>query len=114
MSRRWSFGDEPTPEAPFAPGRAYCHHCGAAAPAGVPDAHARCAQCHFHLHTCANCMFDHGTGCLLLSPQRWHPSGVHGLDCPDFVWRDDAVAAKLDAQTVAQRRRGQHKPGPDR
>ena len=105
MGTDWSFGDELEIDLPFAPGKAYCHHCGAAAPEGIPGSDLRCTVCHAHLHTCRNCMFDHGMGCLLLSPHRTPTSGVPGQYGPTFVWRDEDTAAGLDRDSVAALRR---------
>jgi len=104
MPTNWDFGDEPTLDLPFAAGDAYCHHCGAPAPEGVPGPHDRCVSCRQHLHVCRNCMFDHGLGCLLPSPYRSPLVGLSGQDCPTFVWRDDDVAASLDVQDLAHLR----------
>ena len=104
MPTNWDFGDEPTLDLPFAAGDAYCHACGAPAPKGMPDPHDRCVSCHRHLRACRNCMFDHGLGCLLLSPHRVPAVGLPGQDCPTFVWRDDDIATQLDEGDVAQLR----------
>ena len=105
MPSEWSFGDEiDADHLPFRPGKAYCHHCGTPAPEETPDPNDRCVTCHLHLHACRNCMFDHGIGCLLLSPHRTPHSGVAGQYCPTFIWRDDEVASSLGPDDIASLR----------
>ena len=89
MNSTWSFGDD-VPLGPlFRPGEPCCYHCGSPAPEGVPDFHARCQVCGFHLHTCPNCMFYNGLGCLILEPAIWSDTTVMGKFCPSFNWRQD-------------------------
>ena len=89
MGYDWSFNDDETLESLFKPGVPRCYHCGTPAPEGIPDSNARCATCHFHLHTCPNCMFYNGVGCLIRSPFFWSEAGIMGQDCPSFLWRRD-------------------------
>ena len=87
----WSFGDDLSLQDLFKPGAPCCHRCGAPAPEGVPDSDARCERCGVHLHTCANCMFFSGLGCMILEPSFWSDSAVRGKFCPSFIWRDESV-----------------------
>ncbi len=89
MSTNWSFGDDLSLGDLFKPGAPRCHHCGASAPEGLPDPYVRCKVCNYHLHTCPNCMFYNGVGCLILEPGIWSDSAVPGKFCPSFSWRGE-------------------------
>lgn len=89
----WSFAGDLSLGELFKPGVPSCFRCGTPAPEGTPDSHARCAKCGSHLHTCYNCMFYNGIGCMILQPAFWAEGGVRGRFCPSFVWaqgQDDA------------------------
>lgn len=87
MHYDWSLDADLDPERLSSAGQPRCYQCGAPAPEGIPDRHARCQKCGYHLHCCQNCMFYDGIGCLILSPYIWAGSHVPGQDCPYFVWR---------------------------
>jgi hypothetical protein len=89
MPTEWYFGDDETLDGLFRPGLPQCYHCGATAPEGVPDSYARCGVCDYHLHTCPNCMFYNGVGCMILEPHVWSDGTIIGKFCPSFVWRQN-------------------------
>lgn len=88
-NRFWDFGDEVDVGPLAEPGQPKCYHCSAPVPEGIPDPGARCEVCHFHLHTCPNCILYDGIGCLILSPYMWGESSIMGQDCPYFQWRQE-------------------------
>src|SRR5512136_2877759 len=89
----WSFGDDRSLSDLFKPGAPRCYHCLTSAPAGVPDSHSRCATCNYLLHTCPNCMFYNGVGCLILDPGFYADAAVIGQYCGSFVWRQTDTPA---------------------
>ncbi|MBC7237799.1 MAG: hypothetical protein H5T69_18305 [Chloroflexi bacterium] len=104
----WSFDEDVSFETLLEPGRPRCYHCGTPAPDGVPERSARCAQCKYHLHTCPNCVFYSGLGCLIFSPYMWGESGVMGQDCPYFTWRRKEP---LTEPEILEIRKKLHLPG---
>ena len=70
---------------------------GLAPPHVVVQAESRdCVECHAHLRHCRNCMFLSGYSCLLDMPFRWPAAGLPGQDCPEFLWRDDAMLEAVE------------------
>ena len=57
-------------------------------------------------------MFNHGIGCLLLSPYRWPAVGLPGQECPDFCWRNDELVEELEPEELAALARRAEKSGP--
>ena len=95
MSPRVSLGGQLI-DIPFEPGIPRCHHCGALAPEGIPEGHARCESCHLLLHACRNCLLVMGRGCLIRSPFRWPAPGLPGQYCPEFIWGRDEPLDERD------------------
>ena len=85
----WTFAEGLALDDLFKPGAPRCSHCGTPAPEGLPDSQARCTVCSTHLHTCANCMFYNGIGCMILAPSFWAEGAVRGRFCPTFDWAND-------------------------
>ncbi len=92
--REWDFGREVT-LLPSRPGRPFCRFCGAPAPEGIPGPYDRCAVCHRILHTCYNCAFYDGLGCLLLLPYVSAEHGLPGQHCPEFRWHSLGLPEEL-------------------
>ena len=118
MAPDWAFGDDIQEAPPVEPGLPRCHHCGEPVtqllPDGQPERQARCRRCKFHLHTCPNCAFYSGLGCLLFSPFMFGESGLMGQDCPYFTWRHEKPLSpeEIEAARGAMRsRRDAPRPG---
>jgi hypothetical protein len=63
-----------------------CDNCGRALPGMTVAAGDRCLRCGHHLHTCANCVYLHGDGCLL-KRKELHDTQP-GEECPAFQFRE--------------------------
>ncbi len=94
----WSF-DDPTLGTLFQPGKPICYHCGTSAAEGVPAPRARCAQCHYILHTCPNCQFYNGVGCMILDPGFYADGAVIGQFCQSFTWRQVEATPRIAAKS---------------